>query len=60
MLIPLLTLGGEDVDHETSILHSERVDTTTGGQTPTRVEHSEIQSGAETQAQHVVNHIPGV
>jgi hypothetical protein len=30
------------------------------GQTPIRVEHNEVQSGAETHVQHVVDHNPGM
>jgi hypothetical protein len=32
----------------------------TAGQTPIRVEHNEVQSGAETHVQHVVDHNPGM
>ncbi|KAI0277182.1 hypothetical protein BGY98DRAFT_1097639 [Russula aff. rugulosa BPL654] len=31
----------------------------TTGQTPTRVEHNDVQSGAETHIQHVVDHSQG-
>ena len=31
----------------------------TSGQTPIRVEHNEVQSGAETRVEHVVDHNPG-
>jgi len=32
----------------------------TSGQTPKRVEHNEVHSGAETHVQHVVDHNPGM
>ncbi len=63
-LSPLARIPSATHHVDTSILPGEEGVTSerddAAGQTPTQVEHSEVQSGSETQAQQVVEHNPGM